>query len=167
MDTEHSLVHASQSESCGVVSSEPFSVGGAIVTHNTDHLVHVGAHLDAAGQSHEGGVALVARGESSLLCEGLLVKFLEPGVGHMHGALTTADTGRVEVNWVLMGSHLVLLITTLAVSPNSWQFVSREDFKKAFTSVGSHSSGDSVMGHSVDPDDLVGDLDATIGLRGA
>ena len=66
-----------------------------------------------------------------------------------------------------MGTHLVLRVTTLTVGENSWHFVSRKNFKKAFTGVGSHTSGDAVMGHCIDPDDLVGNLDAAIGLRGA
>ena len=66
--------------------------------------------------------------------------------------------------WYLVGTHLVLLVTALTVSPDAWHLVPVQDLEQALASKGSHASRDSVRGHTVDPDDLISDLDAAIGL---
>ena len=42
-----------ESESLGVGTGEPFSFAATVVTHNADHLVHVGANLDTACKTNE------------------------------------------------------------------------------------------------------------------
>ncbi len=39
------------SKSIGVVASEPVSALRAVVAYDDDHLVEIGAHLDAAGKT--------------------------------------------------------------------------------------------------------------------
>lgn len=57
----------------GVVSTEERSVLASVVSHDTDHLIEVGAHFDAAGQTDEARVTLVPAGQTTLFSLRLLI----------------------------------------------------------------------------------------------
>ena len=150
------------SEGVRVVTSEPFAIDAAIVADDADHLVHVGAHLHAAGQADEARVALLTSREALLLHDGFRVELIEPGVGDVHRALSTADAGRVEVEGNLMSTHLVLFIAAFAVSPDARRAMTLKNLKQTLTCMGSHTTGNTIRRHAVDPNDLVCHLNSTI-----
>ena len=61
-----------------------------------------------------------------------------------------------------MGLHLVLLVTTIAVRPNSWHSMSFECHQEALAGASSDATWLTIERNIVDPDQVVGDLDATI-----
>ena len=73
----------------------------------------------------------------------------------------------VEVNWILMWLHLVVLVTTLAIWVDTGHSVAIKNFKQAFSCVCSHTSGDTIRGNAIDPNDLVSNLDPTVRSRGS
>lgn len=154
---------ASGSEGFLVVAIEEFSVHTAVVAHDADHLVHGWDHLNAAGKSHEGGVALVSRVEAALFSLWLFVQLVEPGVGDMHGTLCAVNSSRVEIDWHLEGPHLVFLVTTSAVGPDAGCLVSLEHFEETLTGASGVATGNTIGRHAVDPDNMVRHFDATIG----
>ena len=61
-----------------------------------------------------------------------------------------------------MGLHLVLLVTTIAVRPNSWHSMSFECHEEALARASGDASWLTIERNIVDPDQMVGDLNTTI-----
>ena len=151
------------SEGVGIVTGEPFTVNTAILAHDADHLVHVGAHLHAARQADEARVAILASDQPLLLDIRFLVQLVEPGVGDVHGALSTVDASRVEIKRNLMRAHLVLLITAATIGPDAWGTMTLKHLEKTLTSCGCQATRDTIGRHAVDPNDVVCHLNSSIG----
>ena len=79
----------------------------------------------------------------------------------MDTALSTAGTHSVRIDWDLVRFHLVLSVSTTAVGEDAWDVMPSEDLEETFARVASHSSWNAIGWDGIDPDQLVGDLDAS------
>ena len=61
-----------------------------------------------------------------------------------------------------MGLHLVLLISAIAVRPNSWHSMSFECHEEALAGACGDTTWLTIERNIVDPDQMVGDLNTTI-----
>ena len=96
------------------MASEPVSTLGTIVSDNHDHLVQVGAHLDAASEAAVRRLGRVVAEKSLRFERERLVALVEPGVRNHHATLSAEDSSCVEIYGDLI--RLELLVTTIAVS---------------------------------------------------
>ena len=80
----------------------------------------------------------------------------------MNGALGAVHTHGVVVIRYLMGLHLVLLITAIAVRPDSWHSMSFECHQEALAGASGDTTWLTIERNIVDPDQMVGDLNTTI-----
>ena len=161
----HHTSYNKVSEGVGIITTPEFAISAAIVAHNADHFVHIGSDLHAACQANEGAISLSPINKSVWLSGWLVVELLEPGVGDVDGALRAVHASTERVIRHLMGSHLVLLITTDAVWVDAWHLVPVHDFEKWLASAGGHASWNTIGRQAVDPDDLICHLDTTIFSR--
>jgi len=76
------------SEGSRVRASEPLSSSGSIVADDTDHLIELWAHLDAACQSAIGSLSTVRAHHSIRLERECIIALLIPGVGDNYLALS-------------------------------------------------------------------------------
>ena len=80
------------SEGSRVGASEPLSSSGSIVADDADHLVELGAHLDAACQSAIGSLSTVRAHHSIRLERECLIALLIPGIGDNYLALSAGNS---------------------------------------------------------------------------
>ena len=152
----------SSSESVGVRASPEFTIGAAIVADDANHFVHFRSDLNAASKANEGRVAFASIYEPLCLSAWLLVERLEPWAGDVHGTLGAVHAGTERVIGHLVWSHLVLVISTVAVWVDPGHLVPVQHFEEGFAGTSSHTSRDTIGRHAVDPDDMVGHLNASV-----
>lgn len=150
----------SVSELVNVVAAEPFALNRSVVANNNDHLVKLGAHLNATGETRILRVGHAASNQLVLLNLRRLVKFVEVGVRDMHRAHTAANTHGVPIERNLVRKHLVLLVTTIAVGVDSGHFVALKNMQKGLTFGGTETARNTIGSDNVDPDQVVSHFDA-------
>ena len=74
----------------------------------------------------------------------------------MDGALGAVDTCAEGIIRDLMGSHLVLHITTFAIWVNTGHLVPVHDLEEGLAGASGHASGDTILRNAIDPDYMVG-----------
>ena len=146
----------------GVCARPEFTIDAAIVADNADHFVHVWSDLHAACKSHKGSVTFASIYEPLCLSAWLLVERLEPWAGDVHGTLGAVHAGTERVIGHLVWSHLVLVISTVAVWVDPGHLVPVQHFEEGFAGTSSHTSRDTIGRHAVDPDDMVRHFDASV-----
>ena len=151
-----------KSKAIGIVTSKPFTVSSTVLACGTDHLVQFWSDLNAASQTHEARVRVISGGDTSLFDIRLPIQHFEPGVWNVNGALGAVHTLRVVVIRYLMGLHLVLLVTTTAISPNAWHSMSFECHQEALAGASGDTTWLTIERNIVDPDQMVGNLDTTV-----
>ena len=84
----------------------------------------------------------------------------------MDGALSAVDTRRIEIVGHLVSSHLILLVSASAVSPNARCFMPLQHFKQRLAWEGLVAPGHTIGRNTIDPNYLVVHLNAAVGSRG-
>ena len=145
----------------GVTWPEPVAICARILGNDNDHFVQFWLNLNAACESCDGWVSLFAFFDTMTFDNWLFVQFIEIRIRDVNSALSTVDSCAVPVNWVLVRSHLVLFVSTFAVSMDTWDTVSLNHLEQAFAFKGSHSSWYTIGRDDINPDQLISHLDAS------
>lgn len=105
-------------------------------------------------------MVVMASVKSNFLRRINFVELLEPWFANVHGIISSSHTMGVVIVWYLIWLHLVFLITAAIVSENAWSSMSEQNLEERFLLESLVTAWHTIWWNDVDPDDVVGDLDA-------